>query len=92
LYNRGKEREVRRMGMPLELNTMIVTKGNEKRVVDNVFQIEKKGYRLYPLEVPLSIHKTKNGERVGTGIIKKLELEQNKTVVTYELIKLHSTN
>jgi hypothetical protein len=30
------------MGMPLELNTMIVTKGNEKRVTDNIFQIEKK--------------------------------------------------
>ena len=57
------------MGMPLELNTMIVTKGNEKRVTDNIFQIEKKGYRLYPLDIPLNIHKTKNGECIGTAVV-----------------------
>lgn len=73
------------MGMPLELNTMIVTKGNEKRVTDNIFQIEKKGYRLYPLDIPLNIHKTKTGECIGTAIVRKVEMEQEKTIVTYEL-------
>lgn len=78
--------------MPLELNTMIVTKGNEKRVTDNIFQIEKKGYRLYPLDIPLNIHKTKNRECIGTAVVRKVEMEQEKTIVTYELTKLHSTN
>ncbi len=78
--------------MPLELNTMIVTKGNEKRVTDNIFQIEKKGYRLYPLDIPLHIHKTKNGECIGTAVVRKVEMAQEKTIVTYELTKLHSTN
>ncbi|MEB4857848.1 DUF2584 family protein [Priestia megaterium] len=80
------------MGMPLELNTMIVTKGNEKRVTDNIFQVEKKGYRLYPLDIPLNIHKTKNGECIGTAVVRKVEMEQEKIIVTYELTKLHSTN
>jgi hypothetical protein len=79
------------MGMPLELNTMIVTKGSEKRVRDNIFQVEKKGY-LYPLDIPLNIHKTKSGECIGTAIVRKVEMEQEKTIVTYELTKLHSTN
>ncbi|HCJ4337650.1 TPA: DUF2584 family protein, partial [Listeria innocua] len=40
------------MGMPLEVNTMIVTKGNEKRISDNFFELEKVGYRIYPIDVP----------------------------------------
>ena len=30
------------MGMPLELNTMIVTKGNERRIEENDFILERK--------------------------------------------------
>ena len=51
------------MGMPLELNTMIVTKGKEKRLANsNDFTLTKGGYRIYPLNIPISVQKTKNGD------------------------------
>ena len=78
--------------MPLELNTMIVTKGNEKRVGENDFVLEKKDYRLYPLEIPIEVKKTIDSETTAMALIKKLEWENNMTTITYQLISLHSTN
>ena len=80
------------MGMPLELNTMIVTKGNEKRLGENNFTLEKKEYRLYPLEIPIEVRKTKDNEPSAMAIIKKLEWEKGITTITYELISLNTTN
>jgi hypothetical protein len=78
--------------MPLELNTMIVTKGNEKRIGENDFVLEKKDYRLYPLEIPIEVKKTIDSETTAMALIKKLEWENNMTTITYQLISLHSTN
>ena len=78
--------------MPLELNTMIVTKGNEKRMGENNFVLEKKDYRLYPLEIPIEVKKTIDSESTAMALIKKLEWENNMTTITYQLIFLHSTN
>lgn len=80
------------MGMPLELNTLIVTKGREKRLDDNNFSLTKEGYRLYPIDIPLEVRKTKESEINGTALIKKVEWEQDQTTITYKLITLHSTN
>ncbi|MBM7660453.1 hypothetical protein JOC85_001225 [Bacillus mesophilus] len=80
------------MGMPLELNTMIVTKGLEVRIQDNLFTLKKEGYRLYPLDIPLEVRKTKDADPTGTAKIKRLELENNITTITYELLSLNSTN
>ncbi|MEH7085862.1 DUF2584 domain-containing protein [Neobacillus drentensis] len=80
------------MGMPLELNTMIVTKGREKRVEENVFTLEKEGYRLYPIEIPIDVRKTIDSDSSGTAVIKKVELQNNSTTITYQLISLNSTN
>lgn len=80
------------MGMPLELNTMIVTKGREKRLEENLFQLVKDGFRIYPLEIPIEVRKTKEGDVSGQAIIKKLELAEDKTIITYQLIALKSTN
>jgi hypothetical protein len=80
------------MGMPLELNTMIVTKGKEKRIQDNMFMLQKDGYRLYPLDIPLEVRKTKKGEITGTALIRKVELSNEQTILTYELVSLNSTN
>lgn len=78
--------------MPLELNTMIVTKGNERRIGENDFVLEKKDYRLYPLEIPIEVKKTIDSETTAMALIKKLEWENNMTTITYQLISLHSTN
>jgi hypothetical protein len=80
------------MGMPLELNTMIVTKGNEERVGGNLFQLRKKGYRLYPLHVPVYVQKTIESGITGTAVIEKVVWENQETVITYRLIALNSTN
>lgn len=80
------------MGMQLELNTMIVTKGREKRVEENLFQLEKEGYRLYPIEIPIEVRKTMDSDSNGTALIKRVEWQKNSTTLTYQLISLNSTN
>ncbi|WP_040207549.1 DUF2584 domain-containing protein [Neobacillus jeddahensis] len=80
------------MGMPLELNTMIVTKGNEKRIEENLFVLEKEGYRLYPIEIPIEVRKTIESDTSGTALIKKVEWQHNRTTLTYQLVSLNSTN
>lgn len=80
------------MGMPLELNTMIVTKGNEQRIGENNFTLVKKDYRLYPLEIPIEVRKTKDSEATAWATIQKLEWENEKTTITYQLISLNTTN
>lgn len=80
------------MGMGLELNTMVVTKGREKRLEENTFQLVKEGYRLYPMEIPVEVKKTKDGETNGIAEIKRMQWENGETVITYQLISLNSTN
>ncbi|MBS4215289.1 MULTISPECIES: DUF2584 domain-containing protein [Neobacillus] len=80
------------MGMPLELNTLIVTKGNEKRIGENLFVLVKEGYRLYPIEIPVDVRKTLDTISNGTALIKKVEWENSRTTLTYQLISLNSTN
>lgn len=78
--------------MPLELNTMIVTKGREQRLQENLFLLEKEGYRLYPIDIPIDIRKTIDADSRGTAIIRKVELEGSVTRLTYELVSLYSPN
>ncbi|WHX99681.1 DUF2584 domain-containing protein [Neobacillus sp. DY30] len=80
------------MGMPLELNTMIVTKGREIRIEENSFILEKEGYRLYPIDIPIDVRKTIESDTNGTAVIKKVEWKENRTLLTYQLISLNSTN
>lgn len=80
------------MGMPMELNTMIVTKGREEREEENIFRLKKEGYRLYPIDIPLDIRKTIESESSGTAVIQKVEWQNEATMITYKLISLKSTN
>lgn len=80
------------MGMRLELNTMIVTKNREVRQEENQFLLEKEGYRLYPLDIPIELKKTMTGEASGQAVVKKVIWEGNKTFLTYQLVSLNSTN
>jgi hypothetical protein len=80
------------MGMPLELNTMIVTKGREQRLEENLFLLEKEGYRLYPIDIPIDVRKTIESDSSGTAVIKKVEWQRKTTSITYQLISLNSTN
>lgn len=80
------------MGMPMELNTMIVTKGNEVREQENVFSLTKAGYRLYPIDIPIDVRKTIQSDSSGTAVIQKVEWTNENTTITYQLISLNSTN
>jgi len=80
------------MGMPLEFNTLVVTKGKEKRLEENMFLLEKEGYRIYPIGIPIEVRRTLQSEASGQAIVKKIELANNKTIITYELVSLYSTN
>jgi hypothetical protein len=80
------------MGMPLEFQTLIVTKGKEKRIENNLFILEKEGYRIYPIDIPIEVKRTLQSEASGQAVVKKIELANNQTVITYELISLHSIN
>lgn len=80
------------MGMPIELNTLIVTKDREIRLNENDFSLIKEGYRLYPIDIPLEVRKTLESEVNGIARIKKVEWEQNQTTITYQLVSLHSSN
>jgi hypothetical protein len=80
------------MGMPMELNTMIVTKGNETREEENIFRLVKAGYRLYPIDIPIDVRKTIQSDSSGTAVIQKIEWTSEKTIITYQLLSLNSTN
>ncbi|NPC93823.1 DUF2584 domain-containing protein [Bacillus sp. WMMC1349] len=80
------------MGMPVEFNTMIVTKGKETRIEENVFILKKEGYRVYPLHVPIEVRKTKEGDMTGTAYAERLEWSDGYTFLTYRLVSLNSTN
>ncbi|WP_026561787.1 DUF2584 domain-containing protein [Bacillus sp. J37] len=80
------------MGMPVEFNTMIVTKGRETRIDENTFELLKEGYRIYPIDIPVEVRKTKSGEMTGQAIVQKIELSNTNTILTYRLINLNSTN
>lgn len=80
------------MGMPMEFNTMIVTKGKEVRIDENTFELSKDGYRVYPIDIPIEVRKTMSGEVTGQAVVQKLELTNIKTIVTYQLTNLNSTN
>lgn len=80
------------MGMPLELNTMIVTKGREARWEENLFVLVKEGYRLYPMEIPIEVKRTIDGDLIGIAQIEKISWENKHTTITYQLISLNSIN
>lgn len=80
------------MGMPMELNTMIVTKGRESRVEENLFRLTKDGYRLYPMDIPIEVRKTIESETNGMAVIQKVSWTNNQTEITYLLVSLNSTN
>lgn len=86
------EEEEFTLGMPVEFNTMIVTKGRETRIDENTFELLKEGYRIYPIDIPVEVRKTKSGEMTGQAIVQKLELSNTNTILTYRLINLNSTN
>lgn len=80
------------MGVPFELNTHIVTEGREKRLEENLFSLAKRGYHLYPLDLPVEIKRREDGEACGIALIKKITWEHDQTTIEYQMISLYTIN
>lgn len=83
------------MGMPIEMNWMIVTKGKEEKVTteENCYSLVKEGYRLYPLDIPVvEVRKTKESAGIGIAEIKEMNWKNGNTTIIYKLKKLNGIN
>jgi hypothetical protein len=80
------------MGMGLELNTMLITKGKEVRTEANLFKLQKEGYRLYPMHTPIEVRTTEGSHSRGFALIEKIQWHEEETTVFYKLISLNSIN
>lgn len=79
--------------MKFEMHTKIVSNEKEVRLnmEENIFQLNLNGYHLFAVQEILPLYKS-NEERIGSAIIQKLEWENGKTTVNYQLVSLNSVN
>ncbi|MCM3477501.1 DUF2584 family protein [Caldifermentibacillus hisashii] len=80
------------MGMPVQLESVIVITGKETRLKENYFQIVKEGYHLFPLDTSLIVKRMEDDEIIGSGVINKLEWSEGKTTIIYRLTALKTIN
>ncbi|WP_312857773.1 DUF2584 family protein [Bacillus haikouensis] len=71
---------------------ILVTQGKEVRTEDNLFQLQKEGYRLYPMHTPVEIRTMEGSHSRGFALIEKILWHEEKTTIYYKLISLNSTN
>ena len=79
--------------MKFEMHTKIVSNEKEVRlhIEENIFQFIMDGYHLFTVQEILPLYKS-NEERIGSAMIQKLEWENGRTTVTYQLVSLKSVN
>lgn len=79
--------------MKFEMHTKIISNEKETRlyIEDNIFQLKLDGYHLFAVQELLPLYKS-DQERIGNAIIKKIEWENGKTTLQYQLISLQSVN
>ncbi|PFJ18243.1 hypothetical protein COD67_12315 [Bacillus cereus] len=79
--------------MKFEMHMKIISNEKEVRlhIGENIFQIHLDGYHLFAVQEILPLYKT-NQERIGSAIVQKLEWENGKTTVNYQLVSLQSVN
>ncbi|KGX87898.1 DUF2584 family protein [Pontibacillus litoralis] len=82
------------MSMPLIMQWVVITEGKEQRVgeKDNLFTLELPGYTLFPVDQSIEMKRMKESEQTGIAKIVELTWSNQKTVIVYELISLHSVN
>ncbi|EEL50742.1 hypothetical protein bcere0022_18950 [Bacillus cereus Rock3-44] len=71
----------------------IISNEQETRlhIEENVFQLILDGYHLFAMNELLPLYKS-NQERIGNAIVQKLEWENGKTTLNYQLVSLQSVN
>ena len=79
--------------MKFEMHTKIISNEKEMRlhIEENIFQLTLDGYHLFALDEMLPLYKS-DQERIGSAIVQKLEWEDGKTTLNYQLVSLQSVN
>ncbi|MEW4149720.1 DUF2584 family protein [Bacillus thuringiensis] len=79
--------------MKFEMHTKIILNEKEVRlhIEENIFQLILDGYHLFTIQEILPLYKS-NEERIGSATILKLEWENGKTTINYQLVSLKSVN
>jgi hypothetical protein len=79
--------------MKFEMHTKIISNEKEVRlhIEDNLFQLILDGYHLFTIQEILPLYKS-NEDRIGSAIVQKLEWENGKTTLNYQLVSLQSVN
>ncbi|PHA80756.1 DUF2584 family protein [Bacillus pseudomycoides] len=60
-------------------------------IEENIFQLILDGYHLFAVDEMLPLYKS-DQERIGSAIVQKLEWEDGKTTLNYQLVSLQSVN
>lgn len=79
--------------MKFEMHTKIISNEKEMRlhIEENIFQLVLDGYHLFAVDEILPLYKS-DQERIGSAIVQKLEWEDGKTTLNYQLVSLQSVN
>lgn len=79
--------------MKFEMHTKIISNEKETRlhIEENVFQLTLDGYHLFAVNEMLPLYKS-DQERIGSAIVQKLQWENEKTTLNYQLVSLQSVN
>ncbi|PEB39586.1 DUF2584 family protein [Bacillus pseudomycoides] len=79
--------------MKFEMHTKIISNEKEMRlhIEENIFQLILDGYHLFAVDEMLPLYKS-DQERIGSAIVQKLEWEEGKTTLNYQLVSLQSVN
>ncbi|AIK36842.1 DUF2584 domain-containing protein [Bacillus pseudomycoides] len=79
--------------MKFEMHTKIISNEKEMRlhIEENIFQLILDGYHLFAVDEMLPLYKS-DQERIGSAIVQKLEWEDGRTTLNYQLVSLQSVN
>lgn len=78
--------------MSIQIESLIQTRGKEKRTEDNNFELVLDGYHLYPMDVPIPVKRGEADVPLGEAVIKSLLFSQGKTKIIYTLTALKNIN
>jgi hypothetical protein len=80
------------MGMPCEINNILKLNSSQgyptKIVLKSEHQASKNGYRIFPVDVPISLV-DENWVAHADVIIRRLTWEKGETVVAFEIERLY---
>jgi hypothetical protein len=80
------------MGMPCEVNNILKLNSSQgypdELVPKAQHQVAKEGYRIIPIDVPISLV-DENWNSHADVIIRKLTWEKGKTIITFEIARIY---